>query len=219
MAGHRTSPDSSVEGYPWLVVTAAEHVDDLKVVADLGQRYPTPPDKDRGEVEMVALCSRHGWIAVCEDEVGRTQAADYGVDRIYIVTLLAAAAAYKLVPHKDAWAAHEAVESSRGYRSILRGDDDHRAVFADVVRAFYGLSKAKGDPPLHDFLRLPGMVWFCRCAADKCPSRTQLSPAWGHRGATRPPGTHANSRKALRGNAHEHWHPRPAASPEATSNP
>ena len=112
--GHSEDPAGHVTGHPWLKVVRADDPTDLQIVADLSRRYPTPPNKNQGEMDVVAISKRLGYVALMEDGVGCKQADDHAVPHLAIVTLLACSVAYGLVEHKVAWRTHAAVERTRG---------------------------------------------------------------------------------------------------------
>lgn len=151
--GHRADPAGHVAGYPWLKTVRADDPADLRIVADLARRYPTPPDRNRGEMDVVAVSKRCGFVALMEDGVGCKQAEDHGVPHLAIVTLLACAVACGLIEHKLAWQTHVAVESTRDtFHSILIADRDGRRGFAAGVMALRELRRSQGDPPFARFL-------------------------------------------------------------------
>ncbi len=155
--GHTTDAAGYVTGHPWLKIVRADEAADLQIVADLSRRYPTPPDKNQGEMDVVAISKRLGYVALMEDGIGCKQADDHGVPHLAIVTLLACCVAYGLIAHKLAWQTHVAVERTRGqFHSILIGDRHGRRGFAAAVLAFRQLKQAEGDPPLIDFIASRG---------------------------------------------------------------
>jgi hypothetical protein len=155
--GHTEDPAGHVIGHPWLKVVRADEAADLQIVADLSRRYPTPPDKNQGEMDVVAISKRLGYVALMEDGVGCKQADDHGVPHLAIVTLLACCVAYGLVVHKVAWRTHVTVEQTRGlFHSILIADRDGKRGFAAAVIALRQLKQAEGDPPLIDFISRSG---------------------------------------------------------------
>jgi hypothetical protein len=155
--GHSEDPAGHVTGHPWLTVVRADEAADLRIVADLSRRYPTPPDKNQGEMDVVAISKRLGYVALMEDGVGCKQADDLGVPHLAVVTLLASCVAYGLIEHKVAWRTHVAVEETRGqFHSILIANRDGRRGFAAAVFAFRQLKQSEGHPPLIDFIDRPG---------------------------------------------------------------
>lgn len=155
--GHRADQAGHVTGHPWLKVVRADEAADLRIVADLSRRYPTPPDKNQGEMDVVAISKRLGYVALMEDGVGCKQADDHGVPHVAIVTLLACCVAYGLIDHKVAWRTHTAVETTRApFHSILIADRDGRRGFAAAVLAFRHLKRVESDPDLMDFIYRPG---------------------------------------------------------------
>jgi hypothetical protein len=151
--GHTEDAAGHVAGHPWLKVVRADDAADLRIVADLSRHYPTPPDKNQGEMDVVAVSKRLGYVALMEDGVGCKQADDHGVPHLAVVTLLACCVAYRLIEHKLAWRTHVAIEQTRGqFHSILIADRDGKRGFAAAVFALRQLKQAGGDPPLIDFI-------------------------------------------------------------------
>jgi len=172
--GHRVDPTGHVAGHPWLRVVRADHPDDLRIVADLARRYRTPPDRDEGEMDVVAVSKRLGHTALMEDGVGCKQADDHGVPHLSIVTLLACGVAYGAIEHRAAWRTHQAVEATRGtFHSILIADGDGRRGFAAAAMALRALRRAQGDPPLRRFIaqrNLDGILLAAARAAMNVPA-------------------------------------------------
>lgn len=170
--GHEVDHAGRVAGHSWLEVVRADHPQDLRIVADLAKRYPTPPDKNIGEMDVVAVSKRLGCTALMEDGVGCKQAQDHAVPHLAIVTLLACAVVYDVLPHREAWSTHVAVEGTRGtHHSILIADRDGRRGFAAAVMALKHLKARQGDPPLLDFAGrgLDGVLLAAARAAMNAP--------------------------------------------------
>jgi hypothetical protein len=162
---HQVAPAGHVVGLPWLKALKADDPADLRIVADLGNRYPTPPNRNQGEMDVVALSHRLGLTALLEDLVGCKQADDYGVPHVAIVTLLAIAVAYEYIDHKTAWRTHRDVENTRGtFHSILLTDSTAKRGFAGAVAAFRAL-KMKHDPGFAAFLAQPNRDGILLAAA------------------------------------------------------
>lgn len=143
---HEVDPAGHVRGHPWLRVLEANHPDDLLVIKDLARRYPTPPDKNQGEMDVVAVSKRYGMTALMEDGLGCKQANDHGVPHIAAVTLLAAGVAFGRLEQREAWRVHKAVEATRGtFHSILIADKDGRRGFAGAVAAFKRTRQSHAD--------------------------------------------------------------------------
>ena len=172
-SGHAEGTDGRVAGHPWLKVVRADDPADLRVVADLARRYPTPPDRNRGEMDVVAISKRRSFTALMEDGIGCKQADDHGVPHVSIVTLVACAVAYGVMSHKRAWQTHSAVEATRAtFHSILIADRDGRRGFAAAVMALRALRRAQDDPPLTTFLaqrHLDGVLLAAARAAMNLP--------------------------------------------------
>lgn len=144
----------------------AAEPEDLRVVADLARRYPTPPDKNQGEMDVVAISKRAGFTARMEDGVGCKQADDHGVPHLAIVTLLACGVAFAVIEHREAWRTHVAVEATRGTRhSILLSDRAGRRGFAAATMAFRQLKQRQGDGSLVDLLARRGLDGVLLAAA------------------------------------------------------
>lgn len=159
--GHDLDPNGSVTGCGWLRTVKADQPADLLIVKDLSARYPipaggrAPKHKNKGEMDVVALCSRLGAVALMEDGAGAKQAKDHGVKHLSIVTLLAAAAAYGYLEHKIAWRTHRQIEESRKpFHSILIADRDGQFGFAAAVQAFRKMRASKGED-FGEFLARP----------------------------------------------------------------
>jgi len=132
---------------PW-ILWAPPHPDDSALTTQLHRRWGGgDPNKDRGEIEVVASARRYGWTAVMEDEAGRQAARSQGVPSVYIVTLLAAAAAHGLITPTKAWQLHRAVEASRGRFSVLPPDAVNKPVFVEIVQDFQKVYTHRGRPP------------------------------------------------------------------------
>ncbi|MDA0161814.1 hypothetical protein OM076_16190 [Solirubrobacter ginsenosidimutans] len=162
---HAVAPEGHVVGHPWITTVTADHPADLRIVADLGNRYPTPPNRNQGEMDVVAISHRLGYTALMEDLVGCRQADDYGVPHIAIVTMLAAAVAYEHVEQRTAWRVHRDVEATRGtYHSILLADSIAKRGFTGAVAAFRALRR-RHDPGFSAFLALPNRDGILLAAA------------------------------------------------------
>lgn len=155
--GHAEGPDGAVAGYPWLKVVRADDPADLTVVAELAKHYASPPGKNEGEMDVVAVSKRLGYTALMEDGVGCKQADDHGVPHLSIVTLLACGVAYGLLEHKQAWRTHVAVERTRDpFHSILIADRDGKRGFAAAVMALRAYKVRQGDPLFRAFVAQGG---------------------------------------------------------------
>lgn len=164
--GHTSDPAGHVAGFPWLRIVRADDPADLRVVADLAGRYATPPGRDIGEMDVVAVSKRLGYTALMEDGVGCKQADDHGVPHVAIVTLLACSVAYGLIEHRAAWRTHEAVEQTREpFHSILIADRDGRRGFSAAVMALRAYKQRCGDPPLPVFAARGGIDGVLLAAA------------------------------------------------------
>lgn len=125
----------------WLK-TAPVVDDDLLYVQNLLDAWGSATGRDRGEAEVVALCTRHGWTGISDD----TKA--HGVpnlhpDRpfkptmVHGAALLAAAAAESLITVEDAWAVHQAVEARYDVPPLVPLDDEYQPAFSlsvDLIR-------------------------------------------------------------------------------------
>lgn len=172
--GHSIAPGDHVVDHPWLKVVRADDPADLRIVADLARRYPTPPDKNQGEMDVVAISKRLGCTTLMEDGVGCKQADDHGVPHLAIVTLLACGVAYGLIEHRTAWQTHVAVEATRRtYHSILIADRDGRRGFAAAAATLRALKQQQGDPPIGAFMAqgLDGILLAAARAAMNAAAR------------------------------------------------
>ena len=146
----------------WLKPVPVDEVEDIKLVADLRQRWGSRDDGDRGEAEIIALCGRHGWTAIMDDDVGRTAAKEHGVARVYMLTAMIAAASHGLVTPEEAWRLHCSIEAERR-RAILSAGDAHKPVFMACVSHFRRLTEKRGGPPWPEMLAVKGLddlvVW------------------------------------------------------------
>ena len=123
---------------PWLHWVPS-HPDDAEKVADLVQLFGKAAPENQGEAEVIAMCERHGWSAVFEDEAARTAARERGIPHCYTVTLLALGAATMGLNPSTAWKIHQAMEESRGRFGRLKPDEAMRPVFGDLCNAYRAL--------------------------------------------------------------------------------
>jgi hypothetical protein len=135
----------------WLK-TAPVVDEDVLYVQNLLDAWGSDAGRDRGEAEVVALCTRYGWTGVSDD----TKA--HGVPELHAhyrpfqprmvhgATLLAAATAESMISEGEAWAAHQAVESSYDDPPVLPIEDDYQPAFADAVTAIRKKRDQIGSP-------------------------------------------------------------------------
>jgi predicted nucleic acid-binding protein len=140
----------------WLVSVPVDEIEDIQLVASLRGRWGSKDDQDRGEAEVVALCRRYGWTAVTDDDVGRKAATDHGVPRVYMLTVMLAAASCGRVTSAEAWKLHCSIERERR-RAVLSPDEVHRPVFMKCVEHFSRVGAKVGNPPWPEILAVKGL--------------------------------------------------------------
>lgn len=125
----------------WLK-TAPVTDEDIVYVQNLLDAWGSATGRDRGEAEVVALCTRHGWTGISDD----TKA--HGVPNLHPhrpftptmvhgAALLAAAAAESLIAVGDAWAAHQAIEARYDVPPLVPLEDEYQPAFSlavDLIR-------------------------------------------------------------------------------------
>jgi hypothetical protein len=125
----------------WLRGATLDDAEGLRRIAELKRRLGGTPLQNMGEAHAIALCERHGWTLVIEDEDGRLAANDPDdgpvVPTVYIVTLLAVAAGYGRIDVAEAWRIHKTIETVRRRSIVL---PDQRDVFVDAVHTFEKLA-------------------------------------------------------------------------------
>lgn len=152
---------------PWLQAAPVENTD-AQFVARLLRLWGSGPGQDRGEAEIVALCRKHGWLAITDDKQGRGALETAGLDYAYMSSLLLAAAALQLegLDAASAWAVHHAVESGRNAPRIYR-----EGVFHQCVALVERLWKQAGEPAWPEFVGNPGIDYLVDRADKRQPPR------------------------------------------------
>jgi len=128
----------------WLVSVPVDEIEYIELVASLRKRWGSRDDRDRGEAEVVALCRRHGWTAIMDDDVGRSAAKEHAVPRVYMLTTMIAAASCGLIAPQAAWKLHCSIEQTRR-RAMLTADECHRSVFMKCIEQFVQVGEKMGD--------------------------------------------------------------------------
>jgi predicted nucleic acid-binding protein len=148
----------------WLHSVAVESDSGLRLVAHLRDRvWKSPPEKDRGEAEVLALCRDYGWIAILDDEQARVAAERHAkAPRAMLLTIIIAAAAYEKISRNDAWKLHVDIDKARkkmgiGSRSFLTSDLCHEGVFAKCIDMFGGFRDKFDNPEWPTFLAIPSL--------------------------------------------------------------
>jgi hypothetical protein len=135
----------------WLL-TAPIADDDVVYVDNVVGAWGGEPGKNRGEAEIVALCTRHGWTGVSDDRQAHNIPSLKGQERpyrpamIHGASLLACAAAESLIDIEDAWRVHQAVESRYDDPPLLPIDDRYARAFQQPVQAIRARRNALGSP-------------------------------------------------------------------------
>jgi hypothetical protein len=126
---------------PWLNGAALDDEEGLQRIAELKRRLGGTPLQNMGEAHAIALCERHGWTLVMEDEGGRLAANDPDdgpvIPTVYMVTLLVVAAGFGQIDAGEAWRIHQTIEAVRRRSIVL---PNQRDVFTKAVRTFEKLS-------------------------------------------------------------------------------
>ncbi len=119
------------------------------------------PGRNRGEAEVLALCSRYGWTAVLDDRKGRDAAGraeergrPFPVRHVWGATMLAAAAADNLISLGEAWSAHQAVEARYDDPPVMPISPDYEQAFEWVVTAIRKRRDQAGSPAWPKLLTL-----------------------------------------------------------------
>lgn len=123
-------------------------------VENLLAAWGSTAGKDRGEAEILALCSRHGWTGVSDDHnahggaaLAKRQGRPFEPSLVRGVSLLAAAAAESLIGGDQAWAVHRAVEARYDDPPIMPITPAFEQAFADAVTALRSTRNIQGSPP------------------------------------------------------------------------
>ena len=136
----------------WLE-TAEVVDDDILYVENLLAAWGSEAGRDRGEAEIVALCTRHGWTGISDDgkahgvpELAEGQQRPFKPRMVHGAALLAAAAAENLISTGDAWAAHQAVEARYDDPPLIPIDDNYEQAFVDAATAIRKRRDQLGAP-------------------------------------------------------------------------
>lgn len=126
--------------------------DDILYVQNLLNAWGSDSDRDRGEAEIVALCTRHNWTGVSDDGKAhgvpelQAQHRPFNPTMVHGASMLAAAAAESLIPVGDAWAVHQAVEARYDAPPLLPVDDEYAPAFSLAVDLIRSVRNKLGQP-------------------------------------------------------------------------
>lgn len=133
--------------------TASVVDEDIVYVQNLLEVWGSETGRDRGEAEVVALCTRYGWTGISDDrkahgvpELAGEQSRPFKAPMVHGVGLLAAAAAENLIEVGDAWAVHQAVEARYDDPPIVPIANDYQQAFTDSVTAIRKRRDQLGSP-------------------------------------------------------------------------
>lgn len=140
-----------IVGASWLNAAAVED-EDILYVQELLRAWGSATGRDRGEAEIVALCSQHGWTGCSDDRNAHGGAAlakqgrPFAPAMVHGASLLAAAAAENLIATDDAWRVHQQVEATYDRPPLLPVDDEFERAFVVAVEAIRGKRNKLGSP-------------------------------------------------------------------------
>jgi hypothetical protein len=126
----------------WLK-TAPVVDDDIVYVQNLLDAWGSDTGRDRGEAEVVALCTRYGWTGISDDNKAHGVPAlqehhrPFKPTMVHGAALLAAAAAESLITVGEAWTAHQAVEARYEVPPLVPVEDEYEPAFSlavDLIR-------------------------------------------------------------------------------------
>ncbi len=133
--------------------TAAVADDDIVYTDMLLRAWRSGPRRDRGEAELVALCSRRGWTGCSDDRnahggaaLAKAQGRPFAPAMVHGVSLLAGAAAENLIATDEAWRVHQLVESRYDDPPLLPVDNSYEESFVAAVNAIRGRRRKLGSP-------------------------------------------------------------------------
>lgn len=114
--------------------------------------WQSEANRDRGEADIIALCRKHGWVAITDDNNGRGGLDDNRCDFSYMSAMLVVAAAtgHAGLDADAAWQIHFDVESNRKAPRIYR-----RELFDTCVSVISRLHTQTGSPTWPHLLRDP----------------------------------------------------------------
>jgi hypothetical protein len=137
---------------PWLQ-TARVADDDIVYTDTLLRAWSSNPGRDRGEAELVALCSRHGWTGCSDDRnahggaaLAKGQGRPFVPAMVHGVTLLAGGAAENLIATDEAWRVHQRIESRYDDPPLLSVNGEFEEAFITAVDAIRGKKSKVGSP-------------------------------------------------------------------------
>ncbi len=126
---------------------------DIVYTGTLLRAWGSGPGRDRGEAELVALCSRHGWTGCSDDRnahggaaLTKAQGRPFAPAMVHGASLLAGAAAESLIATEKAWRVHQQVESRYDDPPLLPVDDSYEQAFVTAVNAIRGKRSKLGSP-------------------------------------------------------------------------
>lgn len=152
----RHPENAAILSAEWLEPVAVDDIEDIRLVAELRRRWGSSGNKDRGEADIIALCRRHGWTAITDDEVGRKAAGECGVSRVYMLTAIIAAASSGLIAPTEAWNLHCSIERRRRM-AVLSPDDAHKPVFMACINQLKKVDERQGNPEWPMILAVHGL--------------------------------------------------------------
>jgi hypothetical protein len=128
--------------------------EDILYAQSLLNAWGSQSGRDRGEAEIVALCSRNGWTGCSDDRnahggarLAKAQGRPFEPPMVCGASLLAAAAAENLVAVDEAWTVHKKVEASYDEPPLLPTEDEFEGAFQIAVSAIRTRRNQLGSPP------------------------------------------------------------------------
>jgi hypothetical protein len=127
--------------------------EDILYVQNLLDAWGSEEGRDRGEAEIVALCTRHGWTGISDDRKAHgvpelhAHQRPFKPQMVHGAALLAAAVAENLISEGDAWATHKKVEARYDDPPLVPVSDDYEPAFAAAVQAIRKKRDLLGQPP------------------------------------------------------------------------
>jgi hypothetical protein len=81
----RERRNAAILNAPWLKTAPVLTGSDAQLVSTLLRVWGGGPTDDRGEAEIIALCQRHGWVAITDDQKkGRPELERRGLEYSYV---------------------------------------------------------------------------------------------------------------------------------------